>query len=348
MSRRWFLRGAAAAGILAVSTDWGEVWKDLFREPSQKVHPKSIPHEVGVYHTAPSELQREHVPTIYANPSEYLRAAEAVSNGSDLPSLEQAAQRVVFDRFGTGTVVSIGHSRQLAKWEAFARSEASRLTGLPAEGLPHPTTRYGSPETDVARFALLKTMTFAALVPKGILETVQMTESGYVAGMSIRLATYNKTVDNGISDTVHDALMVDCMEGDDVRRGVGRQWLRQFSWLIDAHISQSPTTYNDYEFSQLMPDMIDVTQERLDYPNPSDEAVFNIASTKATRLTEILSGNLILPGDTLFYSPEQAQQELLLRRVLGTFSWLPSDYFERLTTYHQAHDELPYSSVQLN
>ncbi|MCA9331248.1 hypothetical protein KC957_04295, partial [Candidatus Saccharibacteria bacterium] len=327
-SRRWFLRGAAAVGVIAVSTDWGEVWKDLFRTPSKKVHARTVPHDVAVYQAPSSEAQRHITPTIYTNASDYLRAAERVSGGADVAKLEQEAQAGIFDRFSTKTVVSIGRTQQEAKWKAFAKSEASRLSGIPQDRLPQPATHYGSPDVEVARYALLKTMTFAAPLPMSLIRAVRMSESGYVAGMSIRVAMFGQEVDNGISDTVHSALVVDCMEGADVRRGVGRQWLRQFSMLLDAHISQSPTTYNDYEFSQLMPDMIGVDQDRLDYPSPGDNDVFNIASTKAARFTEILSGNMILPGDDLFYSPEQAQQELLLRRIIGTFPEVAPGYFE--------------------
>ena len=347
-SRRWFLRGLAATGTVAISLDWGETWKDLFREPSQKVTAQAVPKAVPIYRTHEASRARPVIPTIYDSDAAFMRAADAINRGDSVGLLERQAQSHLFDRFHSGTVVSIGHSRQEDKWREFAKTEASRITGIPTDALPQPTTSYGQPATDVARFALLRTMTYAAPLPRRMLAAVAMSESGYVAGMSVRVAAYDASVDNGISDTVHSAIMVDCMEGEDVRKGVGRQWLRQYSMLLDAYLSQSPTTYNDREFSELVPELVGIEQDRLDYPTPGDDEVFGIASTKAARLTDILSGNLILPGDDLFYSPEQVQQELLLRRIYGTFSDLPLNYFERLTEYKQAHDgALPLHGMAL-
>jgi len=83
-------------------------------------------------------------------------------------------------------------------------------------------------------------------------------------------------------------------------------------------------------------------------PEKDDEEVFSIASTKAMRFKEILSGRLILPGDSLYLSPVQLQQEMLLRRVYGTFTDIPADYFKNLTLYRRLHeDRLPADGGKL-
>lgn len=286
-------------------------------------------------------------PTLFASQADYESTARAIAEASEITDLEQRAQRWLFDRMGTR--VAIGQSYQPDKWEAFAKEEAKRIVGLAPGKI---MASYDTPELSAAQFAIRRTQQFVAPVPKDILGAVALTESGYVAGMSLQAKVlsydYDHTVDNGASDTIHRAVVVDCMEDEAVRKGVGKQWLRQTAMVLDAVISDSPTTYNDMEFSQLMPEALDMTQERLDYPSPGDTTVFDIASTKAARFTDVLSGRLIMPRDDLFYSPRQLQQELLLRRLYGTFPEIPMDYFQQLTLYRREHDDaIPKWSGQM-
>jgi hypothetical protein len=317
------------------------------REPSQKATPQSVDRDVQLYQNPAHQTGRIAVKTLFDSVEDFMITADLLAQSVDTATLEQQAQSRLFSRMGAR--VAIGQSYQREKWEAFAKTEAKRIIGVTPGTVE---ARYTTPGLDVARFAILRTQAYAAGVPLGILRKIGLTESGYVAGLSLTGKVMNyefdHTVENGVSDTVHRAVMVDCLEDSERRNGVGRQWLRQASMVLDAVISRSPTTYNDIEFSQLMPQAHDITQDRLDFPDSDDTVVFDIASTKAARFTEILSGGLILPGDDTFYGPEQLQQELLLRRLYGTFPTLPLDYFERFTEFRRTHDnDLPLWGGQL-
>jgi len=335
---------------MAVSLDW----KRLLVDPSVKATPTALPDDIDVYSAPRTQSVSSNVTrTIFASVDDYLVAAERILSSETIEGLETSAQRSLFVRFGAR--VAIGRSYQEDKWQRYALAEAKRMAPPPLQpALLAPGAgdrihaRYDTPSHDVARFAVMKTLPFAAAVPYEILRGLQMTESGYVTNMAVSTPLFDKTVENGITDPVHKAVMVDCMEGDTVRNGVGYQWLRQTAFLLDVAISRSSTSYNDMEFARRMPDSSDVTQDRLDYPSADDTAVLDIASTKAARYAEILSGRVIMPTDRDFGSPAQGQQELLLRRVFGTFPNLGMSYFHDLTRFRQEHEgELPVVGEQV-
>ncbi len=342
------MRGVAATSVVAVSVDWSEVWKDLFRQPSQPVTPQALPTDVPVYRsTGAAPYREDRVTTLFASQEDFYLTAEQLVTAQQVLALEQRGQRQMFARMGAR--LAIGKTYQQEQWEAFGRQLAREQYGATPSSL---TANYGMPDVEIARRALLNTQKYAATIPLSVLRDISHTESVYVAGASVQgsvsVVDFETSVENGATDTIHGGLLVDCLEGGDPRRGVGRQWLHQLSILLDAHISQSPTTYNDREFTELLPSAIGIEQDRLDYPSAGDDVVFGIASTKAKRFGEIMCGKLILPGDDEFYAPEQAQQELLLRRIYGTFDGIPAGYFESLTLFRREHDgALPLWGGQL-
>lgn len=349
-NRRAFLRYVAAAvGTTVVSVDIPktiEAWGQRRRKPSLRANPTSLSRDADVYHGVPQEsLEKVITPTMYGSVEEYLRAASRLQNARSIEELRHAAQDTIFSKIGGS--VTFGGTNQPEKWEKYATDEATRLSGLPVNMLGGLTTHIGMPDLDTARFAVRRTQVFAAAVPLAIHRAINLTECGFAAGMKITAPLIDHTVDNGASDTVHRATMVDCMEGDTRRKGVGAQWLYQDCMVLDAVISNSPTTFNDPEFASVMPNLVGVDQHRLDFPARDDTEIFGIASLKAERFKEILSGELILPGDDTFYAPQQVQQELLLRRLYGTFSDIPPTYFEGLTRFKRTHGQLPVWGGQL-
>lgn len=351
-SRRKFVRrGIALTGLVAVGVDIPKTIETIgqyFRKPSEMAKPKSVPKQKPIYRAdKPEKRAKQVAETMYESAADYLLASDKINKCTDIEELDRVSQKELFDKIG-GRVV-FGKSNQPEKWEKFATDEAQRLTGLPVSELGGIRAHFGKPEQDTAKYAVLHTQAYAAVIPMSIHRAINLSECGYVAGMGVSaLLIPNRTIDNGISDTTHRAVMVDCLEGNHRRNGVGVQWLRQDCMVLDAIISNSSTPFNDSEFASVMPNIAGISQHRLDYPARGDTEVFNIASTKAERFTEILSGRLMLPGDDGFDSPKQAQQELLLRRLYGTFTDIPDDYFEDLTLFRRNYeDKLPTHGAQL-
>ncbi len=346
--RRHFLRGAlATAGLVAISLDWPETIQSImehFRDPTIKADPQSVPADQPIYKVNREETAKLPVTeTLFSSAAEFLLAADKIEKAQSIEELRAVSQTVLFDKIGAN--VAFGQSNQPDKWQAYAQTEAQRITGIPVDKMPESMrdiqATYGMPDLEAAKFAILRTQIYAAAVPLAIHRATNLSECGYVAGMSIHNAYYDATIDNGITDTIHGGVMLDCMEGTERRRSVGSLWMRQDSKLVDVATSRSPTTFNDPEFAKVIPGMENVSQHRLDYPRTDDKEVFDIANIKADRFTEIFTGRMILPGDEEFYTPQQVQQEVLLRRLYGTFPEIPSDYFENLTLYRREHDRLP-------
>lgn len=356
ISRRRFLRrSAGVAGFLAVSVDWPgtiQAVAQQFRDPSIRAQPVAVPPDQPVYRTDRA-LQRTDVAvkTIFASDAEYQRAIEHITASTSLAEVKQAAEQAMFAKFAAR--VAIGSTTKRREWEAYALEEAERITGMPIERLPAPARQieavYGTPDLEAAIYAGTRTCTAGAPIPLALLNQSGIQESAYVAGLTLRTPYFEKTVRNGVSAPTFGGLIVDCMNRDGtLRRGVGTQWLHQFGFFADHLTTGTPTTFNDMEMAQLIPGLEDMSQERLDYPGADDVAVFDIASTKAQRFKEILSGQLILPDSPDFDTPEQSQQELLLRRLYGTFPEVPATYFEDITLYRQDHDDtLPAWGGQL-
>lgn len=345
--RQFLLRSTAAAAGLILS---GALLPGDVPNTAERVNPTTLAPTEPVYGTADHEREtRPIVETMFGSVEEYLLSAEAIRDSNALADLDSTAQYHLFDRIGAR--LALGGSYQEGKWKSFAVHKAETATGKPLSLIPGVEStvdaRYGMPVIDVARFAVLRTQFYAAAIPRAIVELVALSESSYVDGLSITAPRYEDVIDNGISDTIHRALIVDCMEGSERRHGVGTQWLRQYVQVLDAVISNTPDTFNDISFASLMPGMTDIDQSALDHPS-KNERVYDITSEKSERFVEILSGKLILPGDASFASSEQAQQELLLRRIYGTLPDLPRDYFENLTVYRRTHeDQLPAWGGQL-
>lgn len=346
-------RGLAAAGLLAISIDWPATAQELlllFRDPAVKASPKTIPKDQPIYKAQSREkAPTVHVPTVFESEADYLIAVDRLHKATDLASVRAESQTALFGKLGAR--VAFGESQQKTKWEQYALTQAERITGIPASQLPESMRKieaqYGTPDVETARYATNRSFAHVAPVPLVLLRRLQLSEVLYVSGLKLHTEYFDETVDNGATDTTHGGVIVNCLNRGKLRKGVGQQLLHQLGFSVDAYISNTPTPFNDPEFASLIPGLAGISQHQLDYPKPSDSQVFDIAVTKAVRFEEILSGELILPGDDEFYFPEQAQQELLLRRLYGTCPDIAPGYFEDLTLFKREHGELPLWGGQL-
>lgn len=351
--RRFIKRGVATAALLAAGLDWGKVINEtmeLFRSPTTKAHPISVSRDQPIYRPRteqpPSPVE---VRTIFDSVADYEQALARVRRTRDLSQLEVVSQQTLFSRLGAR--VAFGKSYQPDKWKQYALGQVQQATGIPAARLPRAVqtidAQYGTPAVPVAQYATEQTFAYAAPIPLPLLDWLGLTENVYVAGLRLHTPYFDKTIDNGVTDTTHGGIIVDCYEGDRPRKSVGQQWLHQMGFMVDSYTSRTATPFNDPEFARTIPGLEHIEQHRLDYPSKDDTAVFDIASTKADRFQQILSGDLVLPGDTDFGAPLQQQQELLLRRLYGSCPELPEGYFEDLTQYRRACNVLPVCGKQL-
>lgn len=354
-SRRRFLkRGVATAALLAVGIDWGEAFDEvmeLLRSPTVKAHPVSVPLSKPIYRTPRAErlTPATEVRTIFSSVADYEQALTHVRRAQDLSQLQTVSQQILFTQLGAR--VAFGKSYQPDKWKQYALGQVEQATGIPAARLPQVArtidAQYGTPAMSVAQYATEQTFAYAAPVPLTLLDRLGLTENVYVAGLQLHTPYFDKTIDNGVTDSVHGGIIVDCYEGGKPRQSIGRQWLHQIGFMVDSFTSQTATPFNDPEFARLIPGLEHINQHQLDYPDKDDAAIFNIASVKASQFQHILSGELILPNDTGFGSPDQLQQEVLLRRLYGSCPELPDGYFEDVTHYRRTHNALPAWSGQL-
>lgn len=350
--RRFLRRGAATAALLAAGIDWGKTFDEVlehFRQPTTQARPLSVPHNKPIYRDRQNEQALPRVQTVFASAADYEHALTQVRRTQSLAQVQAVSQHRLFNQLGARVV--FGKSYQPDKWEQYALGEVERTTGIPASRLPSAVraidAQYGMPDVSAAQRATEQTFAYAAPIPLALLTRLGLTENVYVAGLRLHTPYFNKTIDNGVTDTVHGGVIVDCYEGDRPRKSIGRQWLHQIGFMVDTFTSNTPTPFNDPEFAHTIPGLEHIGQHRLDYPDKDDVAVFNIASTKAEQYQHILSGELVLPGDADFSSPYQQQQEILLRRLYGSCPELPSGYFEDVTRYRRTHDALPTWAGQL-
>lgn len=340
--------------LLAAGVDWGETVSNVLehlREPTTKAQPLSVPRNQPVYRgqKVAEQASQPVTQTIFSSAAEYEHSLARVRRARDLAQVQTVSEQVLFGRMGAR--VAFGKSYQPDKWKQYALGQVEQTTGIPVARLPRAVrtieAQYGTPDMTTAQHATEQTLTYAAPVPLTLLEKLGLTESVYVAGLRLSTSYFDKTIDNGATDTVHGGVIVDCYEGDRPRKSIGRQWLHQIGFMVDTFTSNTPTPFNDPEFAHAIPGLENIAQHRLDYPDKDDAAVFDIASTKAKQYQRILSGDLILPTDAAFNSSDQQQQELLLRRLYGSCPELPDGYFEDVTRYRRSHDTLPMWAGQL-
>ncbi len=350
-SRRGFIKMALGASALALPLV-GYVKRDsifeFFKEPTKRVATTPLPKNEPVY-TRSSEIKTSTiVPTLFETPEEYQESIETIQSCRDIDELHSQLQGNVFSIFGSH--IAFGKSDQEDKWKVFAKRRYERLTGLPATKVPNSQidTHYESLDFMTAQFASERTCLFASAVPLTILKSLNVSENAFVKNPRVSGPIGDdENINNGLTDLDHDAVLIDCYEGDEPRKGVGRQWLYQLAFLVDKTMSHTSTTHNDIEFARLIPELSAVSQHQLDYAVDKDFEILSIASKKAQLIVEILTGKLILPGDDAYGRPEQMQQELLLRRLYGTWPELPTHYFQKVTQFVHSHQRIPHCSSEL-
>lgn len=350
-SRRDVIKWALGASVLALPVV-GYVKREsvfeFFKEPTKRVTTTPLPKDEPVYARSSEIIAPAVVPTLFETPEEYQESISGIRYCRDIDELHGQLQENVFSMFGSR--IAFGKSDQEDKWKLFAKRRYERLTGLPATKVPNSQidTHYESLDFLTAQFASERTCLFASTIPLTILTSLNVTENAFVKNPRVSGPTGgSEKINNGLTDLDHDAVLIDCYERGEPRKGVGRQWLYQLAFLVDKTMSGTSTTHNDIEFARLIPELSSTSQNQLDYADEKDFEVLSIASKKAELILEILTGQLILPGDDAYGQPKQMQQELLLRRLYGKWPELPTHYFSRVAGFVRAHKRTPQCSSEL-
>lgn len=350
-SRRDVIKMALGASVLALPVA-GYINRrsvfEFFKEPTKRVITTPLPKDESVY-TRSSEIKTSTlVPTLFETPEEYRESIETIQSCRDIDELHGQLQGNVFSIFGSH--IAFGKSDQEDKWKVFAKRRYERLTGLPATKVPNSQidTHYEPLDFLTAQFASERTCLFASVVPLSILKSLNVSENAFVKNPRVSGPIGgSEKINNGLTDLDHNAVLVDCYERGEPRKGVGKQWLYQLAFLVDKTMSRTSTTHNDIEFARLMPELSNTSQRQLDYADEKDFEILSIASKKAELILEILTGQLILPGDKTFGQPKQMQQELLLRRLYGVWPELPTHYFSEVAKFVRIHKRTPHCSSEL-
>lgn len=341
MSRRQMIAGALATGALIFGGTVLEATRPDIR-PHGPARPKTTPLPDGFYEI--NQAEQEPVPYDVIHTKQTHSELEAASQQAmDNQELEELGANMLGDYSGGFT---IGRTDFLEDWLAYAGEVAARKyrREIPVDLL---SVDFSQPTLEYAREALLQISSRFGAIPVALLSKTGVGEQAIVDTLTVRggiphIAERTITM-NGASDLKRFNLVetTNNRHSGNLRQ-VGNGLLGRVATLIDRHNVGTEDTFNDLAYYQLLyPDVPeDQLQANLDDESRYEKNIRLVATSKQTRIIELLQGQLILPSDAEYDGLRQKQQAMLLERLQASYPEIDLHFYRQL---RDARDRLGHA-----